>query len=204
MPSRQFIAEAEHYPDHTHILLITTGSVASIKAPLIVKELLKYSNVRVEVVSTNQSLAFFKTSDIIEGGARVWTDEDEWNGTYKIGDPILHIELRRWADIVLVAPCSANTLAKIAGGLCDNLVTSLLRALAPTTPTYIFPAMNTLMYEHPLTAEHLRVVREVVGYNVVGPIGKTLACGDIGIGAMTEWKDIVNIVVQRMELQLTP
>jgi phosphopantothenoylcysteine decarboxylase len=58
--------------------------------------------------------------------------------------------------------------------------TSLMRALAPTTPTYIFPAMNTLMYEHPLTAEHLRVVRDVVKYNVVGPIGKLLACGDIG------------------------
>lgn len=62
----------------------------------------------------------------------------------------------------------------------NNPKTSLLRALSPTTPTYIFPAMNTLMYEHPLTAEHLRIVREVVGYEVVGPIGKTLACGDVG------------------------
>lgn len=58
--------------------------------------------------------------------------------------------------------------------------TSLLRALSPTTPTYVFPAMNTLMYEHPLTNEHLRVVRDVIGYNVVGPIGKALACGDVG------------------------
>lgn len=55
-----------------------------------------------------------------------------------------------------------------------------MRALAPTTPTYIFPAMNTLMYEHPLTAEHLRVVRDIVGYSIVGPIGKGLACGDVG------------------------
>lgn len=81
--------------------------------------------------------------------------------------------------------------------------------------------MNTLMYEHPLTAEHLRVVREVVKYHVVGPIGKGLACGDvgmrsidslgytllisssacIGLGAMTEWKDIVKIVVEKMQLQ---
>jgi phosphopantothenoylcysteine decarboxylase len=58
--------------------------------------------------------------------------------------------------------------------------TSLLHALAPTTPTYVFPAMNTLMYEHPLTAEHLNIVREVIGYHVIGPIGKALACGDIG------------------------
>jgi hypothetical protein len=58
--------------------------------------------------------------------------------------------------------------------------TSLLRALAPTTPTYVFPAMNTLMYNHPLTSEHLRVVKDVIGYHVVGPIGKALACGDVG------------------------
>jgi len=77
--------------------------------------------------------------------------------------------------------------------------------------------MNTLMYSHPLTGEHLRVVREVIGYHVVGPIGKTLACGDIGeekpwftepllnplegLGAMTEWKDIVQIVVDRFGLR---
>jgi len=112
----------------------------------------------------------------------------------------LHIELRRWADVVLIAPCSANTLAKIANGICDNLATSLLRALAPSTPTYVFPAMNTLMYEHPLTNEHLRVVKDVIGYQVVGPVGKALACGDVGIGAMTEWKDIVKIVVDRFNV----
>jgi phosphopantothenoylcysteine decarboxylase len=55
-----------------------------------------------------------------------------------------------------------------------------MRALAPTTPTFLFPAMNTLMYEHPLTAEHIKTVKDVIKYNVVGPIGKNLACGDIG------------------------
>ncbi|KAI6114014.1 flavoprotein [Pisolithus sp. B1] len=200
--TREFVAQSERSPDHTHVLLVTTGSVASIKAPLIVKELLRYRNIKVEVVSTKSSLTFFDAKDVEEAGSRVWTDDDEWSDSYKIGDPILHIELRRWADIVLVAPCSANTLAKIAGGLCDNLVTSLLRALSPTTPTYVFPAMNTLMYEHPLTAEHLRVVRDVVRYNVVGPIGKNLACGDAGLGAMTEWRDIVKIVVEKYQLQL--
>ncbi|KAF9480241.1 flavoprotein [Pholiota conissans] len=195
-----FFAELSRRPGYTHVLLITTGSVASIKAPLIVKELLSYSKVLVDVVATKPSLEFYTKDEIVKAGARVWTDEDEWTGEFKIGDPILHIELRRWADIVLVAPCSANTLSKIAHGLCDNLATSLMRALAPTTPTYIFPAMNTLMYEHPLTAEHLRIIRDVVGYNVVGPIGKKLACGDIGIGAMTEWRDIVQIVVDNFQL----
>ncbi|KAL1719027.1 flavoprotein [Schizophyllum commune] len=199
---RTFIAQNEREEGFTHVLLITTGSVASVKAPLIVKRLLKYNRVKVEVVATKPSLAFYSTNEIERAGSRVWTDEDEWTADYAIGDPILHIELRRWADVVLVAPCSANTLSKIAHGACDNLVTSLLRALAPSTPTYIFPAMNTLMYEHPLTAEHLRIVRQVVGYEVVGPIGKTLACGDVGMGAMTEWMDIVKIVVDRFGLVL--
>ncbi|OBZ69047.1 putative thymidylate synthase [Grifola frondosa] len=201
MARRPFIAHEERTPGWTHILLITTGSVASIKAPLIVADLLTYENVKVEVVATKASLAFFDVSELEKSGARIWRDEDEWGPdvrthphflssagahaygaqiNYARGDPILHIELRRWADTVLIAPCSANTLAKIAHGLCDNLATSVLRALAPTTPTYVFPAMNTLMYEHPLTAEHLRVLRDVIGYEVVGPIGKTLACGDVG------------------------
>ena len=152
------------------------------------------------MVTTKAALTFYRKEGVTSQGVNVWMDEDEWDPNYKIGDPILHIELRRWADIVLVAPCSANTLAKIAGGICDNIVTSLLRALAPTTPTYLFPAMNTLMYEHPLTAHHLRTIKEVIGYTVVGPIGKQLACGDIGVGAMTEWKDIVAIVVDQFGL----
>ncbi|KAH6911469.1 flavoprotein [Coprinopsis sp. MPI-PUGE-AT-0042] len=197
-----FVASEHRKPSHTHVVLITTGSVASIKAPLIISSLLSYQNVLVQVVTTKAALTFYKKEDVTNQGVNVWMDEDEWDPNYKIGDPILHIELRRWADIVLVAPCSANTIAKIAGGICDNIVTSLLRALAPTTPTYLFPAMNTLMYEHPLTAHHLKTIKEVIGYNVVGPIGKQLACGDIGVGAMTEWKDIVAIVVGKFGLVL--
>lgn len=91
------------------------------------------------------------------------------------------VQLRRWADIVLVCPCSANTLAKLASGLCDNLLTSLLRATDPgQTPVVLFPAMNTLMWQHPLTEKHLKVVKEEIGYEVVGPIEKGLACGDTG------------------------
>jgi len=196
----QLEAIPSRLPDHLHVVLITTGSVASIKAPLIVEELLSFNRVKVEVVATKASLNFYDPEPIKRLGSRVWSDDDEWSGNYKIGEPILHIELRRWADVVLVAPCSANTLAKMANGLCDNLATSLLRALSPSTPTYVFPAMNTLMYEQPLTSEHVRVVKEILKYEVVGPIGKALACGDIGVGAMTEWREIVDLVVRRFDL----
>ncbi|KAF7792290.1 hypothetical protein EIP86_003326 [Pleurotus ostreatoroseus] len=60
--------------------------------------------------------------------------------------------------------------------------------------------MNTLMYEHPLTSEHIRIVRDIIGYSVVGPISKGLACGDVGLGAMTEWRDVVQIVVEKFGL----
>ncbi|KAF8266917.1 flavoprotein [Lactarius quietus] len=202
--AKNFIAAENKLEGHTHVLLITTGSVASIKAPLIVGELLKYKNVSVQVAATKPSLTFFQPVDILGLGVNVWTDDDEWAPNYRIGDPILHIELRRWADIVLIAPCSANTLAKIANGICDNLVTSLLRALAPTTPTYVYPAMNTLMYEHPLTAQHIRIIRDMIGYNVVGPVSKSLACGDVGVGAMVEWRDIVASVVEKFALVRDP
>jgi len=56
------------------------------------------------------------------------------------------------------------------------------------------------MYEHPLTAIHLKTIQEVIGYEVIGPIGKGLACGDIGVGAMTEWRDIVKLVETRWDL----
>jgi len=226
-----FTAAVNYSPDHLHVVLISTGSVASIKIPLIVKELLQYRNVRLEVVATKSSLNFYNVSSVRQMGVRVWTDEDEWSSWKKIGDPILHIELRRWADLVLIAPCSANTLAKLAGGICDDLSTSLLRALPPIlapsplttslpaieapekpdlSPTqkepvqgiekidirsaggdasgeenqppptlggtkgvqvWIFPAMNTFMYQHPLTERHLSTVQDVLKYRVIGPIG---------------------------------
>ena len=60
--------------------------------------------------------------------------------------------------------------------------------------------MNTLMYEHPLTAQHIQTIRDVIGYEVVGPISKNLACGDVGVGAMVEWLDIVASVVEKFAL----
>ena len=115
-----------------------------------------------------------------------------------------HIQLRRWADIVLIAPLSANTLAKLSNGICDNLLTSLMRALNPNrTKVYVFPAMNTHMWDHPFTAKQLEILKSI-NYQVIGPIGKLLACGDIGLGAMTEWQDIVRLVAETYSLQHLP
>src|SRR5436189_194001 len=76
--------------------------------------------------------------------------------SWRRDDPVLHIELRRWADLFLIAPLDANTLAKLASGLADNCLTCVWRAWHPARPVVLAPAMNTLMWEHPLTRQHLR------------------------------------------------
>src|SRR5213078_3318118 len=98
----------------------------------------------------------------------VFLDDDEWPGRtegrrYQSSDTVLHIELRRWADLFLIAPLDANTLAKLACGLADNCLTCVWRAWDPERPTLLAPAMNTLMWEHPLTTRHLGQLAEAAG-----------------------------------------
>jgi phosphopantothenoylcysteine decarboxylase len=82
----------------------------------------------VKVISTKSGLYFFSQGQLPEGVGPIAGDEDEWHDWKAVGDPVLHIELRRWADVYVVAPLSANSLAKLATGLCDNLVTCVARA----------------------------------------------------------------------------
>src|SRR5205085_10272897 len=111
-------------------------------------------------------------------------DADEWTpGGYTRGDTVLHIELRRWADVLLVAPLDANTLAKFALGLCDNCLTCVYRAWDRTRPIVLAPAMNTLMWEHHATARHLAQIHDDMGPSVivVSPQVKKLASDDVGL-----------------------
>lgn len=196
---RPFVA-ADHRPTDAdgrfRVVLISSGSVASVKIPNIVNKLKTSPNVDVQVVATKASLHFFDKAAVEREGTRVWEDADEWSDWKKIGDPILHIELRRWADFIVVVPTSADMLAKLAGGICDSLATSLLRATPTTTPVILCPAMNTVMYEHPLTARQEAFVRAVLGYYILGPQnGGKLACGDVGSGKMTEWTEIADAIL---------
>ncbi|KAJ1656181.1 hypothetical protein IWQ61_004206 [Dispira simplex] len=115
----------------------------------------------------------------------LYTDKEEWDLWIQKGDPVLHIELRKWADVFVIAPLDANTLGKFANGLCDNLLTSIVRAWDFTRkPCIICPAMNTYMWDHPFTDKHLGILKQELGCQVIPPISKTLACGDTGMGAM--------------------
>ncbi len=133
-------------------------------------------------------------------GAPVVTDAGEWHGwNYKKDMPIRHIELRDWADVLVIAPLSANTLGKIASGLADNLLTSTVRAWDPAKPIVLAPAMNTKMWCSPFTAAHLEVLRKIFKVKVVMPVSKKLACGDVGIGALADIADIVSAVETAVE-----
>src|ERR1017187_9442613 len=117
-----------------NVLLGVTGSVAAINTPQLFGDL-RQAGHAVKIVATKSALYFFDAA-VIEPTAEglrnkdvVILDEDEWpNERYQRGDPVLHIELRRWADVLLIAPCDANTLAKLALGLTDNCLTCVYRA----------------------------------------------------------------------------
>ncbi|WVQ80728.1 hypothetical protein IAT38_002833 [Cryptococcus sp. DSM 104549] len=111
----------------------------------------------------------------------------------KVGDPILHIELRRWADLVLVAPCSTNLLAKIACGLCDDLATSLLRALAPSTPVIVCPAISPVVFRHRITAKHIAVLQDEFDYLVLEP-QKCEQESNADDGKMADWRNIISVI----------
>lgn len=185
------------------VLLCASGSVAAVKIPLLMAELSQWADVR--LVATEFALHFFDpTHDAVAG--RLFRDRDEWATFSKLGDPVLHINLRAWADVLVIAPLSANTLAKVANGLCDNLLTCVVRAWDwQQKPLLLCPSMNTLMWSHPITAEHLEKITSFSSsgrVHTVPPISKRLACGDMGVGAMEETSVISLRVRQALGLPM--
>jgi hypothetical protein len=102
---------------------------------------------------------------------------------------VLHIEMRRWADILVVAPASANLLSKAAYGIADNFVLSVMRAWDFRKPCVLCPAMNTAMWTHPSTKDSIDRM-ESWGWEVLGPVEKLLACNEKGNGAMISVQEI--------------
>ena len=197
---------------NVNVILGMTGSVASIKARELITKLAFLAAPRLpslKVVATKAAKHFFNweelKNDLSAANVGFHSDEEEWRDWKKVGDPVLHIELRRWADILVIAPCSANTLAKLANGLCDDLLSCIVRAWDfkdPNKRLIIAPAMNTMMWESPFTQKHLKTLVELGGgtiddqkrVQIIGPVEKTLACGDVGNGAMASPEDIARLV----------
>ncbi|KAK6858769.1 phosphopantothenoylcysteine decarboxylase protein [Apiospora arundinis] len=243
----------------THLLLAASGSVATIKLPLIVQALSRHPNLSIRILLTPAASRFLAGQSVgqptvsslrhLPNVDAVYVDEDEWKEPWKRGNAILHIELRRWADLLVIAPLSANTMAKIVNGMANGILTSVVRAwdargeldtdvtqlqqhqqqsdgaaantngnatngtsssrVKRTKHILVAPAMNTAMWRHPITAKQVRVLEDEYGvgnadgtgwFEVLAPQKKTLACGDVGDGAMMEWTEIVRVVEDRLGL----
>lgn len=179
------------------VLLCVTASVAAIKMTELLNHLTKTDDVDVVLVYTKNALHFIPPTTF---GLchRCYTDVDEWRCWSVRSDPVLHIELRKWAQIGLIAPLSANTLAKLATGLADNLLTSMCRAWDWKKPMLVAPAMNTEMWTHPITAQQLESLNKW-GAQVIHPVAKRLICGDTGIGAMESIEVLTRIVKEAID-----
>ncbi|XP_022766431.1 phosphopantothenoylcysteine decarboxylase-like [Durio zibethinus] len=169
-------------PRKHRILLAACGSVAAIKFAKLCQCFSEWAEVK--AVATKTSLHFIDRASIPKD-VKFYTDEEEWSSWRRIGDNVLHIELRRWADIMVIAPLSANTLGKIAAGLCDNLLTCVVRAWDYSKPLFVAPAMNTFMWTNSFTEKNLMSIDEL-GASLIPPATERLACGDYGNGAMAE------------------
>lgn len=200
------------------ILLGLTGTVASTLYLKIIKQF-QDEGFHVDVVLTEKATHFLKyewrdpsndglmgspyRTSVIPKGVKFYEEKYEFpkGYTYKKNDLVPHIELKENYSAFVVI-CSANTLFKIAHGVCDNLLSSVARAWPSYKPFIIAPAMNTDMWEHPMTEQHISkfknqshggyCTKEAKHY-VVPPQKKVLACGEDGMGALADIKDIVKV-----------
>lgn len=169
-----------------NILLIVSGGIAAYKSLDIVSNL-KKSGHSVKVVMTKNSTKFvtelaFQTIS----KNRVYTDTfDELDEK-----EIQHIDLCKWADKILISPATANLIAKMANGIADDLASTLLLAVDDFSKIYIAPAMNTVMYENPITQSNIFKLRQL-GFNFIEPAEGVLACGDIGKGKLPSVETIL-------------
>src|SRR3954464_12445612 len=183
--------------DLARILLGVTGGIAAYKALEVVR-LATHAGHAVRVIQTEAAQRFVGAASFAAlTGAPVLTGEferDPARGAFPDQrppdhDPLNHLELVRNADVLLIAPATANTVAKLAHGLADNLLTSA--ALAATCPVLVAPAMNNHMYEHPTVQANLAVLRER-GATVLDPgTGALGSKGEWGVGRLAEPADLL-------------
>ncbi|KAG0136503.1 flavoprotein [Tuber indicum] len=202
---------SDHQDSKKHLLLATTGSVATIKLPQLLSalsETFSPETLTIHLILSPSSKNFLSPADLCEISenplvSRIWSDADEWafpSGVYTRECPVLHIELRKWADLLVVAPLSANTLSSVAVGRCDGLLLSVLRAWDwARAGIVVAPAMNTLMWTHPVTSGQVETLK-AWGVEVLMPVSKVLACGDEGVGGMVGVEVVVETIGGRLRI----
>ena len=176
-----------------NILLAVTGSISAYKAADLTSQLTKIGH-QVKVLMTPAATAFITplTLQVLSKQAvlvEVMTEEDP--------KQIKHIDLGKEADLFLVAPASANTIAKLAHGFADNIVTSTALALPSEVKKFLAPAMNTKMLDHPATQNNLETLKSY-SYQIIPPREALLACGDQGSGALASIETILTTIQESL------
>jgi phosphopantothenoylcysteine decarboxylase/phosphopantothenate--cysteine ligase len=176
-----------------NIILGITGSIACYKTFDLTRELVK-SGHSVKIILTQGALEFIKTEIFKYLGVEdVYLAQDDFNISHlKKNQTVLHIELTKWADKIIIAPVSANTLSKLALGMASDLLLSTV--LASTKPTLLFPAMNTNMWIHELTQKNINKLLELKNFFIFPPQEGHLACGDSGVGKFLDVEIIKNLI----------
>ena len=179
-----------------HITLAITGSIASYKAADLVSSLKKQGHI-VSVLMTKAATDFIQplTLQVLSQNL---VHLDVMQEPYP--DQVNHIERGKETDLFIVAPATANTIAKLAYGFADNMVTSTALALPDNIPKLLAPAMNTKMYNHPATQTNLKTL-ESYGYGIISPKESLLACGDFGSGALADLEIIIERIKETLNEQ---
>lgn len=166
-------------PNITKIVLAITGGIAAYKSALLARLLVK-EGFEVRVIMTQGAQQFITplTLQALTGN-EVHTELLDTHAELGMG----HIELAKWADLVLIAPASANTLARLAMGMADDLLATV--CLATTAPVMVAPAMNQQMWAHPAVQLNVQTLSDM-GYEMVEPDSGVQACGDVGAGRLPE------------------
>ena len=175
------------------ILLGVTGGIAAYKAAALTSALVK-QHATVEVIMTKNATEFVSALTFEQlSGHRVMVDTFDRNYTHQVE----HISLAERTDLVLIAPATANVCAKLAHGLADDMLTTTV--LACKCPKLIAPAMNTNMYENPVTQDNLTLLRKY-GWEIIEPASGRLACGAVGVGKLPEPDSLLEHVMQHLAL----
>ena len=176
------------------ILLGVTGGIAAYKAAALASALMK-QHAAVEVVMTQNATKFVTPLTFEQlTGRRTMVDTFDRNFSHHVE----HISLAQRTDLVIVAPATANVCAKLAHGLADDMLTTTI--LACRCPKLIAPAMNTNMYENPVTQDNLDILRHY-GWDVIEPASGRLACGAVGKGKMPEPEELVQHILRYLAME---
>ena len=166
------------------ILLIICGGISAYKCLELIRDL-KKNNAQVKTILTKSAKEFVTPLSISSlSQEKVYEDMFSVENESEMD----HISLSRWADLILVAPVTANTISKLSSGSADDLASTVI--LASNKKIYLVPAMNVRMWEHPSTKENLDKLKNY-GYKIIGPEIGDMACGEFGEGKMTEPNEII-------------